>query len=93
MDISSYLKAGYPVLYVVTQEQDRAAQSINAEGWQSFCWDCLRGVTDTETNRIVEDIPDPLHALKWLGGRAGRAVLAPCAAEAGAPVPPAGEPA
>jgi len=68
MDITHYLKAGYPALYVVTQEPDRATKSITAEGWSAYSWDCLRGVTDPETGRIIEDVMDPLHVLKWLGG-------------------------
>ena len=40
MEITSYLKAGYPTLYIVTQEPERAIASIRPEGWQTLCWDC-----------------------------------------------------
>jgi hypothetical protein len=30
MDITNYLKAGYPLIYVCTQEADRATRSIKA---------------------------------------------------------------
>lgn len=69
MDITNYLKAGYPAIYIVTQEAERAMRSINAKDWKSFSWDCLRGVTDLESGRIIEDVLDPLGALKWLCGQ------------------------
>jgi len=66
MDITNYLKAGYPAIYIVTREPERAMRTINAKDWKSYSWDCLRGVTDPETARTVEDVLDPLGALKWL---------------------------
>ncbi|MDZ7760045.1 MAG: hypothetical protein U5L00_07310 [Desulfovermiculus sp.] len=68
MDISSYMRAGYPLLYVITQEADRATQALKAEGWQSYAWDCLRGITDTR--QVVEDVLDPIQAMNWLAGKA-----------------------
>ncbi len=70
MDIQSYLKAGYPALHVITQEAERATLTIAAEGWSKYSWDCLRGITDPGTGRTLEDVYDPLAALKWLGGKA-----------------------
>ena len=69
MDITNYLKAGYPAIYIVTQEAERAMRTINAKDWKSYSWDCLRGVTDPETGRTIEDVLDPLGALKWLCGQ------------------------
>jgi SpoVK/Ycf46/Vps4 family AAA+-type ATPase len=69
MELTHYLKAGYPALHVVTQEPLRAISSIKAEGWKSFAWDCLRGITEPATGKVLEDALDPLSALKWLGGR------------------------
>ncbi len=69
MDLTHYLKAGYPTLYLVTQEPDRATRSVKAQGWKIHSWDCLRGITDPESGRIIDDTPDPLSALKWLGGQ------------------------
>jgi MoxR-like ATPase len=69
MELTHYLKAGYPALHVVTQEPLRAISSIKAEGWKSFAWDCLRGITEPTTGKVIEDVLDPLSALKWLGGR------------------------
>ena len=45
MDLTNYLKAGYPTLYITTQEPERATRSISANGWKTFSWDCIRGVT------------------------------------------------
>ena len=59
MDITNYLKAGYPLIYTHTQEPDRATQSIKAEGWKTYSWDCLRGITEPDTGRTLEDISDP----------------------------------
>ncbi len=69
MDITNYMKAGYPAIYVSTTETDRAIKSIHADGYESFAWDCLRGIISPETNRTVEDIIDPLGALNWLSDR------------------------
>ena len=68
MNLNDYLKAGYPCLYVSTIEPLRATASIKTEGWNSYSWDCLRGVIDRETGQIVDDVLDPLGAVKWLGG-------------------------
>ncbi len=57
------------MIHIITQEADRATRSIRAEGWKTHSWDCLRGITEPETGKILEDISDPLHALKWLGGK------------------------
>jgi predicted DNA-binding transcriptional regulator YafY len=66
MDITSYVKAGYPLIYVCAQEADRATRSIKADGWKTYSWGCLRGITEPETGRTLEDVNDPLSALKWL---------------------------
>ena len=69
MDLSKYLKAGYPGLYIETNEPLRAISTLTTENWQSFSWDCLQGIAERETGRVIEDVIDPLSAIKWLGGR------------------------
>ena len=69
MDITNYVKAGYPGIVVNTQEPYRAINSIKAEGWETYAWDCLQGITHPATNRIIEDVIDPLGALNWLKER------------------------
>ena len=69
MDISNSLKAGYHMLYIETLEALRAIASIKTAPWKSYCWDCLRGIADRDTGKIVEDLSDPLGAAKWLGSQ------------------------
>jgi hypothetical protein len=69
MDLNMYLKAGYPGLYIETNEPLRAILTLKTENWQSFSWNCLQGIAERETGRIVEDLVDPLSAIKWLGSR------------------------
>ena len=74
MDVTNYLKAGYPTLFIVTNEPERAIRTIKTGAWKRFCWDCLRGIVDLDTEQAVEDALDPLNAIKWLG-RMNDAVL------------------
>lgn len=69
MNITNYMKAGYPAIYINTIETDRVIKSIHAMGYDTFAWDCLRGVVDTHSNQIIEDIIDPMSALNWLSDR------------------------
>ena len=69
MDISNYLKAGYPALYITTIEPLRATKTLNTTPFKCFCWDCLRGITKRDSEKIIEDVIDPLGAIKWLGSQ------------------------
>jgi hypothetical protein len=64
--IQDYLRAGYPAFVVLTQEPARAEKMLMSEGWQFRSWDCLTGIKETETHKIVEEIRDPVEAIKWL---------------------------
>jgi len=75
MEITSYLKAGYPALFIVTEEPLRAITTLNTERWACFSWDCIRGITERDSGRIVEDVIDPLGAIKWLGNRTDTVLL------------------
>lgn len=75
MDLSQYLKAGYPGLYIETHEPLRAITTIETAAWRCFCWDCLRGIVERETGRAIEDAPDPLGAIKWLGAQSETALF------------------
>ena len=68
MDLSNYLKAGYPGLYIETLEPLRAISNIKTKEWGAYSWDCLRGIMDRESVRVIEDVVDPLGAVKWLNG-------------------------
>ena len=65
MDITDYVKAGYPALAVNTQEPYRAINAIHADGWKVASWDCLQGITEPN-GKSIEAIIDPLGALTWL---------------------------
>jgi hypothetical protein len=65
--LKNYLKAGYPALCVLTQEPHRAEQVLPCEGWKFYIWDCLRGIKEAGTTRIMEEIRDPVEAVNWLG--------------------------
>lgn len=67
MDLSNYLKAGYPAFYIETHEPLRAINSIHTDNWRSYTWDCQRGIIELDSGRITEDVTDPLGAVKWLG--------------------------
>ena len=69
MDITNYLKAGYPALSIVTEEPLRVITTLNTDNWKSFSWDCMRGITERESGRIIEDAMDPLAAVKWLANQ------------------------
>lgn len=64
--LKNYLKAGYPALCVLTQEPHRAGQVLSCDGWKFFAWDCLKGIGEGESQRIVEEIRDPVEAINWL---------------------------
>jgi len=64
--IKDYLKAGYPAFVVLTQEPHRAEKMLMSEGWTFRAWDCLSGIRDIESNQIIEEIRDPVEAIRWL---------------------------
>ena len=68
MDITNYLKAGYPALFIQTLEPLRAISSLNCGTNDLFSWDCLKGIT-TPNGMMLEDIMDPSMAVKWLASK------------------------
>lgn len=66
--IMEYLKAGYPALCLLTQEPHRAEAILPCEGWRFVSWDCIRGIVDLSSGKILEEIRDPVEAIKWLDG-------------------------
>ena len=54
--IKDYLKAGYPALSVLTYEPYRAEQLLPCDGWRFFAWDCIQGIKDLESKKIIEEI-------------------------------------
>ena len=66
--IQEYLKAGYPALCLLTQEPHRAESILPCKGWRFVAWDCIRGIKDLESGKILEEIRDPVEAVRWLDG-------------------------
>ena len=66
MQITNYLKAGYPALFINTLETHRAIETIRSDGWTFRSWDCLRGIIDTQSGQPIDFVKDPLDALQWL---------------------------
>ncbi len=66
--ILDYLKAGYPALCIVTSEPHRAEGVIKCPGWNFFSWDCLGGIRETANLKPIEEVRDPVEAIRWLEG-------------------------
>jgi len=60
----SYVRAGYPALWVQTHEEDRAISSLSreVEDYQTFSWDLIGGLKDHQTGQIRQ-MPDPIKPL------------------------------
>jgi len=65
--IKDYLHAGYPALCLLTEEPYRTQQLLPCDGWQFAAWDCIRGISNIKENRLLDEIRDPVEAIKWLG--------------------------
>lgn len=65
--IQNYLKAGYPALYIVTQDIYRAQRKLPEEfaGWRVLFWDCCSGMCDQHYQQF-EEIIDPVEAISYL---------------------------
>lgn len=71
--LGTYIRAGYPLLYVVTAEEDRAtelvAQAI-AEGELArrklFIWSVSRGLCTPDLKVVERKTADPQHILPFL---------------------------
>ena len=64
--IENYLKAGYPALCIITSEPHRAHDVIQCSGWQFYSWDCLTGISEAGASKPLEEIRDPVEAIRWL---------------------------
>lgn len=62
-----YLKAGFPAISILTHEPARAEKVIPFEGhWRFFAWDCMRGIRQAGSSKILEEVRDPVDAINWL---------------------------
>lgn len=71
--LSTYLRAGYPILYVVTAEEDRAIELINAllsDGdlvrRRPYVWSVSRGLCSIDMKPVDSRTADPQRILPFL---------------------------
>ena len=68
--IREYETAGYPALYILTQEPHRAEDMLAKESegkCTPFAWDILRGIREASTLKVVEQALDPVDFVDALG--------------------------
>ena len=67
MILKSYLKAGFPALWLETPENNRALEMIQCPGWNYYSWNCVDGLSEIGTAKpIDETLRDPVEAIRWL---------------------------
>ena len=71
MNLTTYLRAGYPGLAVITSEEARAEAEIAAACTSLkrslHAWSSTEGLVDTKEGRVTP-CPDPFEALQLLDG-------------------------
>ena len=64
--IINYIKAGYPVLYLISPEEQRVEAELQAIarqiGFQLYAWSTTTGLIDTDKGTATQ-ANDPLEAL------------------------------
>ena len=82
-ELAVHIRAGYPLIYTVTHEEDRALQLIgNAlqsherlRGRPLFLWSISRGLCDTALRPIKRELADPALILPHIIGHNGPGVF------------------
>jgi SpoVK/Ycf46/Vps4 family AAA+-type ATPase len=76
MNFKNYLRAGYPVLWCETFEEDRAIGELGkqAEGYKIWQWDIIGGLMDAE-GKNRQEIEDPEGAFSAIKGLPDGTVL------------------
>jgi len=64
--LKDYLKAGYPALCIITQEPHRAETLLPCEGWRFLSWNCIEGIRDLSTQKIIDEARDPVNAVNYI---------------------------
>ena len=65
--VKEYLKSGCPAIWVVTSgDPYRAEKIIPCKGWRFLAWDCVLGIRQPNSSTIVEQIFDPVEAIRYL---------------------------
>ena len=74
--LKDYLKAGYPTLCILTQEPHRAEQVLICDGWRFVLWDCMQGIREAATGKIIDEVKDPVQALQFVSGNTDLVLIA-----------------
>ena len=68
--INEYLRAGYPGLVLLTYEPLRAEKTLMPDtGWNSYAWNCQRGIRAAGGDQPVEETTDPQEAVNFLNNK------------------------
>lgn len=68
--LKDLLKAGYPALYMLTQEPDRAEDAVMClSGITYLAWNCITGIRAANSQKVVEDMTDPIDAITYLNSQ------------------------
>ncbi|MCZ7404674.1 MAG: hypothetical protein O8C67_07055, partial [Candidatus Methanoperedens sp.] len=78
MDFISHIRAGFPALWIQTQEPSRTMSEWGtigkSNGYKAFSWDCQSGVKEIG-NGFHKEMPDPLEAVSFLKTIENKAIL------------------
>jgi SpoVK/Ycf46/Vps4 family AAA+-type ATPase len=65
-----YINAGFPAVMLITHEYDRAERIVQSSGpWETFAWDCIRGIRVAGQPGVLDEIINPVDAVKWIKGK------------------------
>ncbi len=78
-DFMSHIRAGFPALWIQTQEQSRTMMEWGKmgklNGYKIFSWDCQAGIRSIENGGAKQEMPDPIEAVKYLSGAEEKSIL------------------
>lgn len=72
--IQEYLNAGFPALYLLTNEPHRVIEKVITNTHNFFSWDCIQGIMQGDVP-VDNQIVDPLDAIKWITSQQDNTVL------------------
>ena len=65
--VQEFLKSGCPTIWVLTSgDPFRSEKVIPCDGWRFLTWDCSAGIRQPNSSTIVEQIFDPVEAIRYL---------------------------
>jgi SpoVK/Ycf46/Vps4 family AAA+-type ATPase len=85
--ITNYVRAGYPGLYLVSHEEQRVGSEFKAvvkdlngsakadARWSLYAWSFTEGIVNTEDGASIGDTQDPLEMLKAIASIPERSII------------------